>query len=230
MRIHLGPLLALAVMAGPAHATIDAKHNAVAFGQGVTGLSSVSFNAIPVGIAPTTLQLGDVSVVLTTAGGAPIEAPGSLNLDFTTNYLSTGVKDDDNHVVITFPPGSKAGGMLLLSFNPVTLTAQTSTGEQRTETFTSSSVSFLGFRSQDGIGTITVSSPNDFNGVPIVNIGDISYASGLASVAVAATTLPAAGWPALTLLLFGLATMAGSAFHHRRMTVTSRAIGYRPRT
>ena len=139
---------------------------------------SVSFDIFPVGFNPSTsLQLGDVSVVLTQAGSSPIFGPGSL-FDFPTNFLSTGVEPGGNEVVITFPAGTCVGGMQLVSVFPITLTAVAAGGARMTVDFSSSTLAFLAFSSDREIASITVSSRPATN-TPIVNIGDISYAPAL---------------------------------------------------
>ena len=148
----------------------DAAFQSIAFDE-----QSVSFDLFPVGFNPSTsLQLGDVSVVLTQAGSSPIFGPGSL-FGFPTNFLSTGVEYGGNEVVITFPAGTCAGGVQLVSVFPITLTAAGASGERITVDFSSSTLAFLAFSSDRGLASITVSSRPATN-TPIVNIGDISYA------------------------------------------------------
>src|SRR5262245_43053631 len=81
------------------------------FLQAVVAPITVSFNQFPVGFLPlTTLQLGGVTVRLTMSGSAPIFGPGQGGLGFSTNFLSTGVQDGRNNVVITFPAGTRGAG------------------------------------------------------------------------------------------------------------------------
>jgi hypothetical protein len=172
--------LGLALFTLSAQATIQVVSDPIVFSEVFGDRTSVSFNSYPVGfLRVSNLQLGSVSIALTDAGSAPIFAPGTFG-GFTTNCLSIAVRDDANQVVITFPPGSLAGGMMLNSVYPITVTAKSSSGELTTIDFHADTVTFLGFQSVSGIDTITVSSVPQPLYTPIVNIGDISYGSALA--------------------------------------------------
>lgn len=164
--------------------------------------TTVSFNVFNVGfLHDTTLRMGAVTVRLTNAGSAPIFGPGMFG--FTTNFLSTGVQDGANNVVLTFPPGTQAAGMSIVSVLPVIVTAYYASGSE-VVTFSASQVSFLGFAESPGLQgfqRITISSPYDPLRTPIVNVGDITYAAGLASTGVSIPTLTNTG---LVLLAFGL--------------------------
>jgi hypothetical protein len=150
------------------------------FQEAVGGRTAESFNQSPVGSIPrNTLQLGGVTVTLRLAGGINISGPGLLG--FPTNFLSTGVQDGGNNVVITFPSATRGGGMKLASVFPVTLTATSASGKSSTVTFSASLVSFVGFVADSGLAQIRISSPSDPSHTPIVNIGDISYAAARVS-------------------------------------------------
>lgn len=150
------------------------------FQHAILGPTTVSFNLFSVGFLPqTTLQMGAVTVVLTSSGTSPIFGPGPFG--FTTNFLSVGVQDGGNNVVITFPAGTRAAGLKIASVLPVTVTATYASGSE-VANFSASQVSFLGFAGSSEIQTITISSPFVPQTVPIVNVGDITYASALASV------------------------------------------------
>ena len=159
------------------------------FQQAVGGTTAESFNQSPVGSIPqTTLRLGGVTVTLTLAGGINISGPGFLG--FLTNFLSTGVQDGGNNVVITFPSATRGGGMKLASVFPVTLTATSASGESRTVTFSASLVAFVGFAADSGLAQIRISSPSDPSHTPIVNIGDISYAAAQISCGIGSPGSP----------------------------------------
>ncbi len=177
------------------------------FLQAVVAPTTVSFNQFSVGFLPqSVLQMGDVTVTLTNSGSAPIFGPGPFG--FTTNFLSIAVQESVNNVVITFPAGTRAAGMKMASI-PVTVTATYTSGTE-TVTFSAGQVSFLGFADGSGLQSIRISSPFVPQSTPIVNIGDITYASGLVSVVAVPTlsevgllllalSLLLAGWKALTL-------------------------------
>jgi len=213
--------LAFTLISSRASASIQAISDLSLFNQSVSDVKSVSFDIFPAGFYPaTSLQLGDVSVVLTNAGSSPIFAPGAFG-GFTTNFLSTAVEDNQSNVVITFPPGSLAGGMLLTSVYPITLTAKSFSGELKTVIFSSgniNNVSFLGFESSSGIQTITLSSPSQPSLTPIVNIGNISYGSILAPVAPipsAPISAPAMNIEGELYLIFGFLVFARFIFRKR---------------
>ncbi len=172
----------------------------------VTAPTTESFDQFtPGNLAQTTLAMGALTVQLTSSGSTPIQSPGPFG--FTTNFLSTGVQDGGNNVVITFPAGTKAAGMKIVSVFPVNATATFSTGTE-SATFSGSTVSFLGFGESAGLiglQSITISAPFDPALTPIVNVGDITYASGLAGpvVAVPALTFPGFAALALGLLVAG---------------------------
>jgi len=175
-----------------------------AFQQAVLNPTTVSFNSFPVGFLPqSTLPMGAVTVVLTTNGAAPIFGPGPFG--FTTNFLSVGVQDGNNNVVINLPAGTKGAGMKIVSVFPVTVTAASGSGGSQTVNFSSSQVSFLGFIDPTGINTITISSPFVPQLTPIVNVGDITYAADLASSVVTVPTVSGLGLLVLaaSLLLAG---------------------------
>jgi hypothetical protein len=88
--------------------------------------------------------------------------------------------------------------------------------------FSSSEVSFLGFAEGPGLSglqTITISSPVNPNLTPIVNVGDITYASGLAGSVVAIPTLSPGGIAALA---FGLLIAAWRISTARRRLARAR--------
>ncbi len=171
-----------------------------AFLAAVTGPTTESFNQFSVGFLPqTTLAMGALSVQLTNSGSTPIQGPGPFG--FTTNFLSTDVQDGGNNVVITFPAGTQAAGMKIVSAFPVSVTATFASGTEATS-YSGLPVSFLGFATGPGLSglqTITISSPVDPNITPIVNVGDITYASDLAGSVVEVPTLSPAGIAALAL-------------------------------
>jgi hypothetical protein len=183
---------------------------------GVT--TSVSFDQFRVGFLPdTSLQLGGVAVRLTKAGSAPIFGPGAFGIGFTTNFLSTGVQDGGNNVVLTFPAGTIAAGAKLVSAYPVTVTAVYATGVEEA-TFRASDVAFLGFAESaalQGFQRIMVSSAYDPAQTPIVNVGDITYAMGQPNSLVFVPTLTSAG---MALLVLGLALAGGRSVAERRRT------------
>ena len=169
------------------------------FLQAVVNPTTVSFDLLSVGVPPPSpFQLGDVSVELTVSSSGLIFGPGPFG--FTTNFLSVGVKDDANNVVISFPAGTTAAGMKLVSVFPVTVTATYGDSGTETVTFSASEVSFLGFADGSGLQSIRISSPlTPSPDIPIVNLGDITYASALQIVAI--PTLSEAGLLLLALAL-----------------------------
>jgi hypothetical protein len=176
-----------------------------AFLAAVTNPTTVSFNLFSVGFVPqSTLQLGDVTVTSTAAGSSPIFGPGSFG--FTTNFLSEGVQDGGNNIVITFPAGTQAAGMKLASVFPVTVTATYLDTGTETVSFSASQVAFLGFGDTSGLQSIRISSLFTPAQTPIVNVGDITYAPALTAPAtVEVPTLSQAG---LLLLSLGLTAAA----------------------
>lgn len=149
----------------------------------VVNPTTVSFDIFSVGFLPqTTLELGDVTVVLTNSGSAPIFPPGFGG--FTTNFLSTSAQDGGNNVVISFPAGTAAAGFKIVSVFPVTLTATYVASGAETIEFSALHVTFLGFAGGSELQSIRISSPFTPELTPIVNIGNITYASALATVAV----------------------------------------------
>ena len=181
------------------------------FLQAVVNPTTVSFDLLSVGVPPPSpFQLGDVSVELTVPSSGLIFGPGPFG--FTTNFLSVGVKDDVNNVVISFPAGTTAAGMKLVSVFPVTVTATYGDSGTETVTFSASEVSFLGFADGSGLQSIRISSPlTPSPSIPIVNLGDITYASAL-QIAVAIPTLSEVALLllALALLAAGWRMLAGS--------------------
>lgn len=133
-----------------------------------------TFDQFAPGNHPPSLVLGDLSATLTTAGAARISAPGPFF--FTTNFLSTGVADNDNNVVVTFPPGTRAAGMYFVAgAEPeVTVTATDFAGGG-VSALVMHGDPFVGFSSSEGIHTIRFSSPVNPLGVPFANVGDIWY-------------------------------------------------------
>ncbi len=207
-RIALG--LAIACCAAQPALAAQTFTSEAAFLESVLAPTTVSFDLFPVGFLPqSSLQLGAVNVLLTASASAPIFGPGPFG--FTTNFLSIGVQDTGNNVVITFPPGTRAGGMKVVSVLPVTVTAGYASEPDVTVPFSASQVAFLGFADPGGLQTITISSPFNPQSTPIVNVGDISYASSLAGV-VAVPTLSDLGLAALALSLL----LAGGATLRRR--------------
>jgi len=95
--------------------------------------------------------------------------------------------------------------MKVVSVLPVTVTAKSTAGELQTVSFSSSQVAFLGFVADPGLESIRISSPFIPQQIPIVNVGNISYASELALDVTAVPTLSGVG---LFLLTAGL-LMAG---------------------
>jgi hypothetical protein len=141
---------------------------------------TASFNAFPVGFYPSTaLRMGLVTVQLTNAGSAPIFGPSSGG--FTTNFLSTGVRDDENNIIISFPASTTGAGfkIRILSDNPVTVVATDFDNNSSPKLSFSSmgSVGFVGFSSVSGVKSIRISAPIPSNKtyVPIANIGDITF-------------------------------------------------------
>jgi hypothetical protein len=193
------------------------------FRDAVVSPTTVSFNQFGVGFLPqTTLQMGAVTVRLTNAGSAPIFGPGSFG--FTTNFLSTGVQDGGNNVEITFPAGTKALGMKIASVFPVTVTASYASASEMV-TFSASQVSFLGFAESPGLQgfqRITISSPFDPLRIPIVNVGDITYASGLANSEISVPTLSGTGLAILAVILLVVGWKC-SAARNRLPQPTSRS-------
>jgi hypothetical protein len=171
-----------------------------AFLAAVTGPTTESFDQFPTGFLPqTTLVMGAVTVQLTNAGSTLILGPGPFG--FTTNFNSSGVQDGNNNMVITFPAGTRAAGMKIVSVFPVSVTATFASGTE-SASFSASQVSFLGFAEGPGLSglqTITISSPFTPSLVPIVNVGDITYASGLTGSVVAVPALSPGGIAALAL-------------------------------
>jgi hypothetical protein len=187
------------------------------FVNAVLAPTTVSFNLFSVGFLPqTTLQLGSVVVQLTSAGSAPIFGPGAFG--FSTNYLSTGVQDGNNNVVITLPAGTQAAGLKIASVYPVSVTASWASASE-TVPFSASQVSFLGFAESPGLRglqRITISSPFVPLQFPIVNVGDITYASALAGSGVSTgPAVPTLSNYAILLLAFAL-MIAGFRFRPSR--------------
>jgi hypothetical protein len=144
------------------------------FKQAAGDLATASFNAFPIGFLPfETVKFYGLTVTLTKSGSLPIFGPGPFG--FTTNILSSGVKDGDNNVLLLFVPSTRAAGMKLASVLPVTVTGVSGSGDSTTVTFSASQVSFLGFASPSGITSIRISAQGGSQSTPIVNIGDILY-------------------------------------------------------
>jgi hypothetical protein len=185
--------------------------NEAEFQQAVLDPITVSFDLFSVGVPPqSTLQLGDVSVELTNPLSPLIFGPGPFG--FTTNFLSAGVQDGGNNVVIIFPAGTKAAGLEIVSVFPVTVTATYALAGTETVTFSASQVSFLGFADPSGLQSIRISSPFTPSSTPIANIGDITYAAALVPAAVPAMSEVGFLLLALALLLAGWRTLASRTF------------------
>lgn len=196
--------LALWCWAAPAAQAVTFSDEAT-FLAAVTSPTTVSFNLFSVGFLPqTTLQLGDVTVTSTIAGSSPIFGPGSFG--FTTNFLSQGVQDGGNNVVITFPAGTQAAGMKLASVFPVTVTATYLDTGTETVTFSASQVAFLGFGDASGLQSIRISSLFTPAQTPIVNVGDFTYAPVV--IAPATVEVPTLSQAGLLLLTLGLMAAA----------------------
>jgi hypothetical protein len=160
------------------------------------------------GFIPPYLQLGPVSVLLTQAGSSLVFDPSDVSFPFgfTSRFLSTGVKDGENNVVITFPIGTRGGGMRFASVYPVTVTVTSNDGQTVTELTSSSTVRFIGFIDTVGVRSIRVSSPPATN-TPIVNIENIIVGATLAlpsSSNPVASTIPVLSLPAVFALVFML--------------------------
>lgn len=200
--------LALSVCCAAVSAdTIVSFSDESSFQQAVQNVTIVTFDVYPPGFSnPPVLVLGDVTVTSTAGFNNPIFAPGPFG--FTSNFLSTGVQDGSNNVLVTFPPGATGAGMQLVSAFPVTVTATSFLGASITANFSSGSVSFLGFVADSGIASIRISSPYTPQSTPIVNVGNISYGSNLAP-AVVIPTLSGVGFLLLmaALLLAGLRSL-----------------------
>jgi hypothetical protein len=182
-----------------------------AFRPAAGDLANASFNAFPIGFLPFGVaRFYGLTVTLTQSGSFPIFGPGPFG--FTTNVLSSGVKDGQNNVVLSFVPSTRAAGMKIVSVFPITVTALSGSGDSTTVPFSAAQVSFLGFASPSGITTIRISSPGGSQLTPIVNIGDIAY--GFAS-------LPA-DFSIPTLTTLGLLLMAALL-----LFVGSRSLGVR---
>jgi hypothetical protein len=203
--------------------TMDARtfSSETEFLQAVVAPITVSFNQFPVGFLPqTTLQLGGVTVRLTMAGFAPIFGPPALG--FSTNFLSTGVEDGGNNVVITFAAGTRGAGMKIASpsTHVVTMTATYFSGSE-VVTFSSLPLSFLGVLDESGLQSITFSSPNLGDRItPIVNIGDITYA--LRQQVPVPAGIPALSDAALLILALSLLLAGGMALRHNEGRSCSR--------
>ncbi len=151
-----------------------AFHDETAFADAVHPSRTASFDLLPVGFYPhTTFELGGVSVELTDAGSAPIFGPGWLG--FTTNFLSTGVQDGANNLVLTFPPGTLGAGAKVASVFPVTVVATDFAGCSTTTVFAAETVRFLGFGGGAGVHSIRITSPFAPLHTPIVNVGDLTF-------------------------------------------------------
>lgn len=171
------------------------------FLQAVVNPTTESFNQFSVGFLPqTTLQLGDVTVALTNAGSSPIFGPGPFG--FTTNFLSASAQEGHSEIVISLPAGTQAAGMQIVSVLPVTLTATYAGAPSETVNFSSSEVAFVGFAHASGLLSITISSAPNPNFTPIVNVGNITYASQLSGPALEIPTLSEIG-----LLLLGVSLL-----------------------
>ena len=188
------------------HAHADATHvyrDASAF-AGLVGTPTVaSFNALPAGFLPqTSVMLGGVRIDLTNSGSFPVFEPGEIPLiDFTTRFLSTGVQDGDNNVVITVPGGTGFVTLNLLSYLPVTVAFTLGSGAVETVTFQSTRVAFLGAIGDPQVRTVRISSPTDPRSTPIVNVGDIGYGSSV--VYGDASAAPSSGIPTVSPVALG---------------------------
>jgi len=138
---------------------------------------TASFNIFPTGFLPqTVLQMGSVTVTLTNSGSAPIFAPPAAG--FSTKFLSTGVQDGSNNVLIDLPFGTKAVGMKVSGSSAIAITAiDENGGTAVTHPSGLPQIDFRGFSSQANIWRIRISSPLNPQSTPIVQIGDITFAS-----------------------------------------------------
>lgn len=138
-----------------------------------------TFDIFSTGPQPTFLDLGEVTVELTLAGGALIFGPGDLNLGFTTNFLSSGVQEGDNNIIIRVPGGAYSIGVqIAVPAQPppnVSITARTVSGDTLTTNFRSLVVAFAGFGAENPIESIVISSEQDDRNTPIANLGDITF-------------------------------------------------------
>lgn len=167
----------------------------------VVNPTTVSFDQFDVGSPPEgPLQLGDVTVTPTSSVNPLIFGPGPFG--FTTNFLSITVQRDINQVVISFPAGTLAAGVKIASPSefPVTLTSTYAAAPPETVTISSTEeFVFVGFADPSGLQSIRISSEPQVGGIPIVNIGDISYGPGPSLIEVPA--LSEIGLAALSLML-----------------------------
>ena len=180
-----------------------------AFHRAAPGATTASFNAYPVGFLQWTgLPLGSVAFVrLTNAGAAPIFAPpGPFDFGFTTNFLSTGVADGGNNVVIEpFSPLTVAVGMRMVSVHPVSVIVDYVNGSE-SFVFSSSRAAFLGFvatSGQQAIASVRISVPPEaLIENPIVNIGEVTSAPRPTAVE---STIAVPGLSAVGLLVLSAA-------------------------
>lgn len=198
--------------AGVVFAGVQVLSSELEFRNWFSATQTVGFAQLPTsGVLPTNLQLGPVNVLLTQAGSSFIFDPADVSFPFgfASRFLSTGVKDGENNVLITFPVGTRGGGMRFASVYPVTFTATSRDGQTVTELLSSSTVRFVGFVDTSGLRSVRISSPPATN-TPIVNIENIILGATLAppsSTNPAPSTIPTLSLPsvsALVLLLVGL--------------------------
>ncbi|MDQ6619300.1 MAG: hypothetical protein M3Z31_06310 [Pseudomonadota bacterium] len=211
-----------ACLAVSSNASADSGHffsDPQTFAQLVGPASVASFNAFRPGLQPTTLTLGNVTVVLTRAGSAPIFDPLSSPIGFTTNFLSTGVQDGDNNVLIRFPSGTRFATLQIRSVFPITVTATFASGDTETRAFSSTAPTFMGVLDTSGLVELRISSPVRPSLTPIVNIGDVGYGSQLSftiidvgsavrGAATDARAIPTLATPALPILALLVAMMS----------------------
>ena len=175
------------------------------------GATTASFNAYPTGFYPgTSFSLGNVAVHLTNVGSAPIfPPPGPFDFGFTTNFLSTGVAERGNNVVIeAFGPDPVAIGMRIVSVYPVSITADYLNGRESLE-FSSPRAAFLGFvanSEQRAILSVRISvAPGAAVENPIVNIGEVTSAPRAAPVE---STVAVPGLSIVGLVILGAAIVS----------------------
>lgn len=195
-------LVLAAAFSGSAMAQIRVLSTESAFGSAVTNPKVASFDALPTGyLSSLVTQLNGVSLTLNLLYAAPIYAAGSFGIALTTNYLSAAVQDGINTVFLEFPANTRAAGMRVVTVRPVAFIATSQSGEIKTILLstgaTISTVGFVGFSDPSGLKSIRVSFPATSPGTPIVNIGNIFFATELVAAAPAGVPL----FSPLTLLM-----------------------------
>ncbi len=182
-------LVVIAAFSGSANAQIRVLSTESTFNSAVISPRVASFDTLPTGyLSSLVTQLNGVWLTINFLGAAPIYAAGSFGVALTTNYLSAAVKDgNDNNVFLEFPANTRAAGIRVVAVLPITFTATSQSGETKTILLstgvTTSTAGFVGFSDPSGLKSIRVSSPATNPNTPIVNIGNIFFATELAAPA-----------------------------------------------